>query len=197
MSTLTIQLFSSGILLETVYLPAEIVMEMTLTITPNWVGLPKLISIVNIIEKINDAGFELISEEEVDKIAELITHYYLPTPMNSWKDRDLKLEARRIPASSAELYQEVSYTRTKIKNTVRDVLWHDSEKDPSFATQAQDQLCEDLKNRVKTKPVWRTKVLDLLLKAAVTSLFDSFVGFPLHTLVAGVLGGIFSFHHRS
>lgn len=191
MSTLRILLMQNGRNIDTLDIHAEDVLELTLTISPDWIGLPTLISMANIVGKINDAGFELLDSDESEKIAGLINSYYIPTSQDMWRDRSLQLQAMPVSSENAHFYGEsgeISQVRQIILHTAHEVV---SLKNTDSIRVAQDEMVEKIKVRVQNKPGWWSKLPALLLKTAVTTVFDSVIGFPLRTLVTHVLNGFF------
>lgn len=191
MSTLRILLMQDGRNINTLNLDTGDVLELTLTISPDWIGFPTLISMANIIGKINDAGFELLDADESKRIAGLINSYYIPTSQDMWRDRSLELQAMPVSSENAHFYGahgEISEVRQIVLNTAHEVV---SLQNTDSIREVQDQMVEKIKVRVQNQPSWWSKLPALLLKTAVSTVFDSIIGFPLRTLVTHVLKGFF------
>jgi hypothetical protein len=191
MSTLWLQLMQGAHQLYALPLTAESVIETTLTITPDWESLPKLVSIATITGKINDAGFELVSEQELDTIADLMTNYYIPTPKNTWRDRTLAVQVLPIAPEHRPHYEEIAQVRRIVIDTARDVDRYNAQRDTYNMRVAQDSMVDQVKEKVESNPSWWSKIPQLIVKTAISTLFDCIVGFPITTLVTSVLGGLF------
>lgn len=191
MSTLKLQLVEKRRIIYSLDLPAENVIEMTLTIGPNGIGFPKLISIANIVGKINDSGFELVNNQESNKIAELITNYYTPTLRALWVDMSLQLQVAPILPEHIPYYQEVANIRPVVIGTAREVDRYNAQQAYNGVREAQNRMVERIKEQVQGKPSLWSKMPELLMTTALTALFDSIIGFPLRTLITSVLGGFF------
>lgn len=190
MSTLNLHLREAGQLKTTLSLPARSTIETTLTVTPNRVNLPTLISVENIVEQINEHGFELIDSSEIDKIASLLHHKYLPIPIQSWKDADLDLQVGRI-SLSAEQYSEIGNIRGSVRKAARDVAHHETKGELVSSKQAQDAALMEIARSVEKKPSWwernRGKLLEFASRTAIEILFDTLFGIPLATFIRSVL----------
>lgn len=192
MSILTLQLTEyQGYTISTLGLTAEEVIETILILSSQRSGLPKLISIANIVGKINDAGFELVSFQEVNKIAALITNYYTPTAKGQWADRSLQLLILPIASEYTPYYQALAEIRPLVIDTARVVNRYNAQQADSAAREAQNKMVEKIKELVQSRSIWWSKMPSFLMKTTLTVLFDTIIGFPLKTLVDSILGGFF------
>ena len=190
MSILYVQLFQGSALRSTLTLSAEQVIETTLTIAPHSIGIPKLISIANIIGAVHDAGFELNNQREIDKIADKITNYYIPTEKRFWLDTVLKIEVYHVSADNIGYYRAFRSVREEIIEGARNVYSVDN--DPHKVTHAQNLMVEKIRMVVEQMGTtfWQ-KLPIILLESAIGVLFSVVLGFPLKMLIVSIGGPLF------
>lgn len=190
MSILCVNLEILGQSTITLNLNTQLVIETTLTVTPEFVSLPTLISVENIIEQINEIGFELSDKSEMDRIASLINNYYIPTPKASWQNKNMDIRVIKI-SISPEQYKELKNIRSSVKKMVQDVNYYERKGDSLRSKNAQDEAVMTIARSVEKKPSWwkrnRGKLIKFIAKTAIGVLIDITIGIPLGTLVRSIL----------
>lgn len=196
MSLLQVRLIQSGQIYRHIVIVAETVIETTLTISPDKVSLPTLISTENIIAKINEAGFELAHEGIVQSIAHLVNSQYLPIAYTQWTNHTLDVEVLPITREQVAVYQEVCHIRSTVLETAKKTEQYKQQGMALAAKQSEDQAIERITENIKSNPNastpgWGRKILKFLVATALPIIFESILGFSVHVLMASIFGGVF------
>lgn len=190
MPSLNLRLFQ-GTDCHLVMLSSLSVIETTLNITLDKASLPTLVSIENIICKINESGFKLVNSKEIDKIAKLVNGYYLVNEKSGWQDQSLNLNVIQISDRDAEIYDEIKKLRTQVMKLARDVAYYESKNDYAQSKQLQDNTLQKIADSVKSKPSWwdtnTGKIVKFVGETTLNAIIDIVVGIPLKTFVDSLL----------
>lgn len=172
MSTLYLDLYSGGNLVMALKVPTQSVIETSLTITPNYAVLPVLVSVENIISVVNDATYELRSEDEILRISEFVKSKFLLTPMPLWQDHHLLLRVQPLTLTS-EQYNEIQTIRNSVFSATQDI------DNPQ-----QKQIVTATVNRsIEKHPSWWDQHKGEIFKFVTTTtlgiILDAVFGIPL------------------
>ncbi|CBN53561.1 hypothetical protein OSCI_10028 [Kamptonema sp. PCC 6506] len=170
-------------------LPTSSVIQTTLTISPNRLSLPTLVSVENIIQEINAKGFELANSNQIYKISSLINNY-LVTEKANWQDQSLELNVTRISLQDKEFYDEVKKVRDLATTMAKEVTYYEDKNDNDNVKKAKDNARKELAKSVKSQPKWwdtRTGKLFIFLgKTAISTIWGRCIGTAFDTLIDNI-----------
>lgn len=172
MNTLYLDLYSGGNLIKTLKVPAQSVIETSLTITPNYAILPVLVSVENIVSVVNDAKYELRNEDEILKISEFVKSKFLLTPISSWQDHHLDLRVQPLTLSS-EQYNEIQTIRNSVFNATQNL------ENP----QQKQNVTATVNRSMKKHPGWwdqnKGEIFKFVATTTLSIILDTVFGIPL------------------
>lgn len=169
--------------------PFELI-ETTLTITPTSTSIPTLISVENIVKRINDVGLELSSADELLKIAGLVNNEYISRPTHEWVDQKIILHVNRrsLPRES---YMEFDRMRGVVTQAAHTIAQAEACGDEQLVQACRQHTKHELQSIVKEKPSWWQEHGGEILKFAVTGmvglLISSVIGLPLNHFIGALL----------
>lgn len=188
MSTLRVSLMDGHSLICVTELVAEAVIDTTLKIGPERISLPTLVSVVNVVAKINEIGYALCDTSQEQKIAHLVNTYYLSTSMESWSDRYLIIGASRISDADLPLYNEVDRIREVVVDGARAVTIYENCDDFMGEKDVQDTIVDEVVVSIHNHRDWWDRMPGFLLRTGITVLLEAVLGIPLQAIVASVIG---------
>lgn len=194
MAKIILKLSFDNSTVETWECQADSFIETVLTVTPNKVFLPTLISTENIISFINEKGFELLNSEEAAKISTIVNLQYLSVPMSNWQDHNINIFVKKLSLSQTQ-YNEVKAIRKSVITSAHQVAYYENQNDFNSSKKVQDETLAVIEKSVKKQPSWwdkhRGDIYKFLLTTVIGTLVDAIIGIPLGRFVSAVIDSAF------